>query len=207
MVTVIVNIVLLLGTAEAESYATNTLKGEAYDGTFEIGYDAFPESLKGSWSMLVKSHLKHTWQNPEFQLKMVGREQANGMQVERVILMENIACILEPDTTCVLTGFFSFPTKLFVQSATVELVGGFRQPTPEERDAQLEIAIQKDRKERAQERAKQEAEHETDLAEQKRLRAVCSRLYFQTANKRVSDLTVSQTQRVQACTSLGYYER
>lgn len=55
---------------------------------------------------------------------------------------------------------------------------------------------------------KRDAEQaEMDAAEEKRLRKSYSRLYIETANKRVSDLTVSQTQRVQACTALGYYER
>jgi len=203
---VIIDMLLIFGTAEAEFVAANSLRGETYDGVFEFSYEALPASREGSWHILVKSHLKHTWSFPVFKLKIVGVDETTGMQTERVINMESV-CILDPEKDCAMTRFFDFPTKLRIQSATVELVGGTRQPSREELDTQAEIAIQKDRKERAIERAKQEAEHETDLAEQKRLRAVCSRLYFQTANKRVSDLTVSQTQRVQACTSLGYYER
>ena len=202
----VLNFLLLCGTAEAEGLAANSLRGATYDGMFEFSYEPWPSSREGSWHILVKSHLKHTWSFPTFKLKLAGVDEVTGMQTERVIDLESV-CILEPEKDCAMTRSFDLPTKLRIQSAAVELVGGTRQPSREELYAQAEIAIQIDRKERAKKQAEREAEHEIDLAEEKRLRAVCRRLYFQTSNKRVSDLTVSQTQRVQACTSVGYYER
>ncbi len=64
------------------------------------------------------------------------------------------------------------------------------------------------RRQRAKEQAVIDAE-EAALAdaEQERVRKTCSVLFTRTANRKVSDLTVLETKKVQACTMLGYYER
>jgi hypothetical protein len=66
-------------------------------------------------------------------------------------------------------------------------------------------------------RAKKQAEEDTRLAkitaeeqnkaaaERSRIRAACSAIYDATANKKVSDLTVKESQEVQACTALSLY--
>jgi hypothetical protein len=70
------------------------------------------------------------------------------------------------------------------------------------------LAAERDRKE-AEENArltrKREEEEAKAAAEQARLRAACAVIYRNTANKKVSDLTVDEEQKVRACQALGMY--
>jgi len=70
--------------------------------------------------------------------------------------------------------------------------------------------IEKERADRAAALAKLQADLEAqqrahDAAERAKLQAACTSVFKATGNKKVSDLTVVESQQVQACTALGMY--
>jgi len=64
------------------------------------------------------------------------------------------------------------------------------------KDAELNTRIEKERA----------AEAARAAEERKKIRVACCAIYQNTANKKVSDLTVREEQQVRACQALGLYQ-
>jgi hypothetical protein len=80
-----------------------------------------------------------------------------------------------------------------------------KQIAAEERERKAELQAKHDAAEAAHKKRLEEEQRKKDAEESRRLRATCTLLYKTTVDKKVSDLTVGEEQRVRACQSLGLY--
>jgi hypothetical protein len=93
------------------------------------------------------------------------------------------------------------------------IVGSLVPQSQDERAAAIRSAkIEKDRSDRAAALAKAQADREAErrareAAEKAKLQATCTAVFKATGNKKVSDLTVVESQQIQACTALGMYHQ
>src|ERR1035437_269356 len=75
----------------------------------------------------------------------------------------------------------------------------------EERERKAELQAKKDAAEVARQKRLEEEQRKREAEESRRLRAICALLYKTTVDKKISDLTVGEEQRVHACQALGLY--
>jgi hypothetical protein len=101
--------------------------------------------------------------------------------------------------------------RLIEEGRDLYIVGLLVPQSQDERVAAVRFAkAEKDRSDRAAALAKLQADREAqersrDAAERAKLQAACAAVFKATGNKKVSDLTVVESQQVQACTTLGMY--
>ena len=85
--------------------------------------------------------------------------------------------------------------------------------SPDERAAAVRFAkAEKDRADLAAAMAKVQADREAEqraheAAEKAKLQTKCKEVFKATGNKKVTDLTVVESQQIQACTTLGMYHQ
>jgi hypothetical protein len=75
----------------------------------------------------------------------------------------------------------------------------------EEQAKEAEAQAKKDAAEAARQKRLAEERRKRDVEESRRIRATCALIYKNTADKKISDLTVREEQQVRACQGLGLY--
>jgi hypothetical protein len=145
--------------------------------------------------------MSHDWDGPVFQVTFIGHSLADASKrITRSFKLEGM-CVWPKGQECSLMKSLDFGA-FAVEEFEVEIVGGTRVPaTQAEKDA-AEVTKLRSEVEKAR---KGLSEREQAAAERAKVRAACSVVYKNTANKKVGDLTVKEAQQVQGCQVLGLY--
>jgi hypothetical protein len=184
----------------------------ACDGDFEFAYSDFSSVTTGNpWEVVITSHMAHVWNGPEFTVSLTGVDGYSGEQKSANFHLNGM-CNLIPGKTCTIV---TTPdgAKFAIREIKVDLANCRPVPTEDERAAEITRAAKQREDARAMEKAKDAARQERQvkanaraMEEQKKLSAKCHGLFRQTANKKVSDLTVVESRAVQACEAMGMYQ-
>jgi hypothetical protein len=116
------------------------------------------------------------------------------------------AAVLSRSESCAEVRFIDEGRDLYLAGVLVP-------QSQDERAAAVRFAkAEKDRADRAAAQAKVQADRDAqqiarEAAEKAKLQAKCTEVFKGTGNKKVTDLTVVESQQIQACTALGMYHQ
>lgn len=155
------------------------------------------------------NQLAHAWDSPKFEFTLRG-ERIAGKVIEEKFVVSGM-CMWNVGKTCTVLKLLDFAA-LDVGEIKIEIVGGLKiltasEQAEEDRKKREAIATQRARMEelRAKEAESRKLKEKAEAEEAAKVVAGCRLIYSRTANKRIVDLTVKESQQVQACQTLGLY--